>query len=246
MGTSKIKYTQTCSIFNLKNNAVTFIRKEEYFSELINTDKHVCVIAPVEFIHSDLVKDIPSHISMMWLEGVHVDHTFFKIHNKIYEDFTPPERIIGQNCNIHESVIMDVDGIKFANCPDGRKIQFKHIGNLIIEDDVDIGPLCVIHRGTIDSTIIKKGAKLASKINIGHNAIIGENTVIASGATLGGTVIGNNCWIGMAAIINQGLKICDNVVIGSGSLVTKDITEPGIYVGNPAKFLKPITEGWNF
>jgi acetyltransferase-like isoleucine patch superfamily enzyme len=239
------KFYKTCSIFNLKDEAITFIKEEKYIKELF-TDKRLLVLAPSSFRDSKLISDVPINVSFSWSKPNFLDFDFFSLHNEIYADSIPPEATIGKNCNIHDSVVMDVDGIKFANGPDGTKIQFQHTGNVIIEDDVDIGPLCVVHRGTLDSTIIKRGVKLASKINVGHNAIIGENTVIASGAILAGSHYGKNCWIGMGAIINQGLTICDYVVIGSGAVVTKNIEKSGIYVGNPAKFIKPITEGWNF
>ena len=231
-------FKRSCSIFNLKDDAITFIRKEKYIKELFNTDKRLLVLAPNSFKDSKLISDVPENVSFYWTKPNFLDFSFFSIHNEIHTDFIPRKAIIGKNCNIHDSVVMDVDGIKFANGPDGSKIQFKHTGNVIIEDNVDIGALSVVHRGTMDSTIIKKGAKIGAKVNIGHNAVVGENTVIASGAILAGSVYGKNCWIGMAAVINQGLTICDYVVIGSGAVVTKNIEEPGIYVGNPAKFIK--------
>ena len=239
-------YTSTCSIFNLKDNGISFIRREAYLDILLNTDKKLLVVAPKEFMTSNMVKNIQSNVEFLWVDRVIIDYTFFKIHNEMYADFTPPECIIGRNCIIHETAVMDVDGIKLANCPNGSKIKFKHTGNIIIEDDVEIGPLCVIHRATMDSTIIRKGVRIGSKVNVGHNAIIGENTVIASGAILAGSNYGRHCWIGLNSVINQGLTICDNVVIGSGAVVIKDIIKSGIYVGNPARYLKPVEKGWNF
>jgi len=97
------------------------------------------------------------------------------------------------------------------------------------------------------STIIKKGAKIDSHVNIGHNSYIGKNTVIALGSILGGsTIIGKNCMVGLGAIIRNGTSICDNVIIGQGSNVVSDIKEPGIYMGSPAKLFKPYDKDWNF
>ena len=236
-------YKKTCSITNIQDGCVTFAMNENYLKYRFGCeDKDAWVIVPSDI---DLPYE-PHSKGLKYYRSVNPVYEFTMFHNEVHKDFIPPSATIGNNCKIHPSVIMDVEGIKFANCPDGSKLQFKHIGNLIIEDDVEIGPLCVLHRGTMDSTILRRGVKLASKINVGHNAIIGENTAIASGAILGGSTIGKNCWIGMGVIINQGLTICNNVSIGSGTVVVKDINKPGIYVGNPARYLKPITERWNF
>ena len=168
-------------------------------------------------------------------------------HNEIHKDHVPPEVQIGKNCKIHETVVMNVEGFKVANAHDGSKIQFKHTGNIIIGDNVEIGPYCVVHRGTMGSTIIKDGVKIGANNNIAHNNVIGENTVFAVGAITNGSVtIGKNCWVSSGALIKNGINICDNVVVGMGAVVTKDINKSGIYVGMPAKYIKPINEGWNF
>ena len=117
----------------------------------------------------------------------------------------------------------------------------------MIGDDVDIGPYTVIHRGTLDSTKILSGCKIGAQNNIGHNCLIDENTVLAVGVILnGGVQVGNNCWFGSGALVKNHVSICEGTVVGMGAVVIKDITEPGIYVGNPAKYIGPVTEGWNF
>ena len=154
------------------------------------------------------------------------DYAFTIYHNHIYKSQATPDNITGNNCIIHPTVIMDVEGIKVVNAPDGSKIQFTHTGVVVVEDDVAIGPYTVVHRGTLDATIIRKGVKIGAKNNIGHNNIIGENTVFAAGVITNGSVtIGKNCWVGSGAIIRNGISICDGVVIGMGSVVVKNITK---------------------
>jgi UDP-3-O-[3-hydroxymyristoyl] glucosamine N-acyltransferase len=112
---------------------------------------------------------------------------------------------------------------------------------------VEIGPYSVIHRGTLDSTVIDSGVKAGAYTNIGHNSYIGKNTVCAVRVTINGSVeIGNQCWLSSNVTIRNNIKITDKVIIGTGAVVVKDITESGIYVGNPAKKIKPYKEGWNF
>jgi UDP-3-O-[3-hydroxymyristoyl] glucosamine N-acyltransferase len=114
------------------------------------------------------------------------------------------------------------------------------MGNVVIEDDVDIEALTVVHRAGMTSTVLKKGVKICVKCNIAHNCIIGENTFIASGALIGGgTVIGKNCYVWQGAIIRDNISICDNVIIGSGSMVMQKIENSGVYFGTPARYIKP-------
>jgi acetyltransferase-like isoleucine patch superfamily enzyme len=236
-------YNGTCSITNPKNGCVTFARHEKHLNYLKGVEKDIMVIAPKEsfYIIMNLHKSIKSYLVD------YPEYTFTLYHNKIYKNKSNIDPIIGKNCNIHGTVVLDVDGLKVVNTPQGDKIQFKHTGNVVIGDNVEIGPYTVIHRGTMDSTIIEDGCKIAALNNIGHNCRIGKNTIIAANVILnGGVNIGNNCWISSGAMIKHYINICNNVVIGLGSIVLKDITKPGIYVGSPARYIKSIIEGWNF
>jgi UDP-3-O-[3-hydroxymyristoyl] glucosamine N-acyltransferase len=123
----------------------------------------------------------------------------------------------------------------------------KHIGNVVIEDNVMILALTTIQKGIFGSTIISQGVKIDSHVNIGHNSYIGESTAIALGSIVGGScTIGRNCMLGLGCIIRNGTKICDNVIIGQGSNVVSNIDKPGIYMGSPAKFYKDYDINWNY
>jgi len=233
-------YTETCSITNIKNGCVTFIRDSDYYHYLKGVTEDIWVMVPSDFV-------VSVHPNVKIHRTQRPEHEFTLLHNYLYKDANIKDPVIGSNCKIHDTVVLNVEGLKVINSNDGSKIQFTHTGNIIIENNVEIGPYCVVHRGTMDSTIIKRGVKLGAQNNIAHNNIIGENTVFAVGAITNGSVsIGKNCWVSSGALIRNGISICDNVVIGLGSVVTKDIIEPGVYIGSPARYLKPVIEGWNF
>ena len=238
-------YNKTCSVLYLRDDSITFVREYKYMKYIENTNKNICVITSESF--KKFTTSIPKNVRFYFVADGSVDYVFTKIHNKIHEDNHTSVNVISSKCEIDKTAVIGVEGIKFANCLDGSKLQFKHTGNIIIEDDVEIGALAVVHRASMSSTVIKRGAKIAALVNVGHNTIIGEDTVIATGTIIGGSVsIGKNCWVGLGVIIKNGISICDNVVIGVGSVVTKDIIDSGIYKGSPVKLYKPYEKGWNF
>ena len=91
-----------------------------------------------------------------------------------------PNSIIGKNCIIHSGTVIGSDGFGFNLDNEGRQIKVSHNGNVLIEDDVEIGSNCSIDKATLGSTTLKKGVKLDNLIQVAHNVVIGENTVIAS------------------------------------------------------------------
>ena len=231
------EYKSTCPVNNLQDKCITFIRHPKYLS--LKDKKDVVILVPKS------MSDLPEGWTYEYVDNV--DYIFTMIHNTLNGKRTPDDNIIGKNCFIHPSAVLDVEGMHSCKTPDGRMIQLKHLGNVILEDDVMILALATIQRAVFGSTIIKCGVKIDSHVNIGHNSIIGENSVITLGSILGGsTTIGKNCMIGLGSIIRNGTTICDNVIVGQGSNVVTDITEPGIYMGSPAKFYKSYSREWNF
>ena len=235
-------YKNTCSITNPRAKHITFARDESYLKYVSSVKKDMWVIVPWEMStpssSSGGVKYYPLRDSEYWF-------TMFHNHINKFKEYQIAS--IGMNCKLNETVLLGVEGLKVVNAPDGSKVQFVHTGMVEIEGDVEIGPYSVVHRGTMDNTIIRKGCRFGAYTNIGHNCDIGENTVMAAGVILnGGVKVGKNCWFASGSLIRHYVSICDNVVIGLGSVVVKDITKPGVYVGNPARYLKPVEEGWNF
>lgn len=148
---------------------------------------------------------------------------------KIYSDC-----IIGKNCTLHSGVIIGADGFGFQPASGDYK-KVAQIGNVIIEDSVEIGANTTIDRATLGSTIIRRGVKLDNLIQIAHNVEIGENTVIAAQTGVAGsTRIGKNCMIGGQVGIVGHITIADNVKIAAQSGVGSSVTQPGeILQGSP-------------
>ena len=145
------------------------------------------------------------------------------------------ETEIGNNCAIHSGAVLGADGFGFAPNPDGTFSKIPQIGNLIIEDNVNIGACTTIDRATMGSTIIRKGAKLDNQIQIGHNVEIGENTVIAALTGIAGsTNIGHNCMIGGQVGIAGHITIGNNVRIQGQSGVSRNIKDGEVLQGTPS------------
>lgn len=143
---------------------------------------------------------------------------------------------IGNDCTVHSGAVLGSDGFGFAPQDDNNYNKIPQIGNVIIEDRVEIGANTTIDRATIGSTIIKKGAKIDNLIQIAHNVEIGENTVIAAQTGISGsTKIGRDCMIGGQVGIIGHLIIADGVKIAAQSGIGKSITEENAIVeGSPA------------
>jgi len=150
---------------------------------------------------------------------------------KIYADC-----ILGEKVTIHAGSVIGSDGFGFAPLANGSFQKIPQIGNVVIENNVEIGANATIDRATMGSTLIKAGAKLDNLIQIGHNAEIGHNTVIAAQAGISGsTKIGDNVMIGGQAGIVGHITIADGSKINAQSGVSKSIKEPDTTVtGSPA------------
>ena len=144
--------------------------------------------------------------------------------------------IIGNRVNIHAGSVIGSDGFGHAPDADGSYKKIPQIGNVIIEDDVEIGANTTIDRATMGSTVIKSGVKLDNLIQIGHNAEVGSNTVIAAQAGISGsTKIGNHVMIGGQAGLVGHIQIADGSKINAQSGVSKSIKTPDTNVtGSPA------------
>lgn len=149
---------------------------------------------------------------------------------KIYHDCK-----IGKNVTIHAGTVVGADGFGFAPQPDGSFKKVPQIGNVIIEDHVEIGANTTIDRGTIGSTIIRAGAKIDNLVQIAHNVDLGSNTVIAAQAGVSGsTKIGKNVMIGGQAGIVGHINIGDGAKINAQSGVSKTLEAGKAVTGSPA------------
>jgi UDP-3-O-[3-hydroxymyristoyl] glucosamine N-acyltransferase len=144
------------------------------------------------------------------------------------------ETEIGNNVTIHSGTIIGSDGFGFAPQDDGTYIKVPQIGNVIIEDNVEVGSCSTVDRATLGSTVIRNGAKLDNQIQVAHNVEIGENTVIAAQTGIAGsTKIGKNCMIGGQVGIAGHLVIGDNVKIQAQSGIGKNLKENEVIQGSP-------------
>ncbi len=150
---------------------------------------------------------------------------------RIYHDC-----VIGKNVSIHAGTVIGSDGFGFAPQADGTLKKVPQIGNVIIEDGVEIGANAAIDRATIGSTLIKAGAKLDNLLQIAHNVEVGTNSVIAAQTGISGsTKIGSNVMIGGQVGIVGHIKIADGTKINAQSGVSKSIKNPNSAVtGSPA------------
>ena len=144
--------------------------------------------------------------------------------------------IIGENCIIHSNTVIGSDGFSFKPDKNGVFEKIPHLGNVIIEDDVEIGANTVIDRATFGSTIIRKGVKLDNLIQVAHNVEIGNDTVIAAQSGIAGsTKIGRNVMAGGQVGFKNHIKIADGSKFQAQSGIIGDITEGNkLYQGSPA------------
>ncbi len=149
---------------------------------------------------------------------------------KIYDD-----TVIGDNCIIHSGAVIGSDGFGFAPLEDGSFKKIPQVGNVVIEDDVEIGANTTIDSSTMGSTIIRKGAKLDNLIQIAHNVEIGENTVMAALVGIAGsTKVGKNCMFAGQVGVAGHITIGDNVKLGAMAGVSSSIKSDKIVLGTPA------------
>ncbi|APY12379.1 UDP-3-O-(3-hydroxymyristoyl)glucosamine N-acyltransferase [Seonamhaeicola sp. S2-3] len=145
------------------------------------------------------------------------------------------ETVIGNFCVINAGAIIGADGFGFAPNEKGEYNKVPQIGNVIIEDYVDVGAATTIDRATLGSTIIRRGVKLDNQIQIAHNVEIGKNTVIAAQTGVAGsTKIGENCQIGGQVGIVGHITIGDNVKIQAQSGIGKNVKDNEVLQGSPA------------
>lgn len=145
------------------------------------------------------------------------------------------ESVIGNNCVINSGAIIGADGFGFAPNESGEYSKVPQIGNVVLEDFVDIGAATTIDRATLGSTIIRRGVKLDNQIQIAHNVEIGRNTVIAAQTGIAGsTKIGENCQIGGQVGIVGHITIGDNVKIQAQSGIGRHVKDNEVLQGSPA------------
>jgi UDP-3-O-[3-hydroxymyristoyl] glucosamine N-acyltransferase len=143
-----------------------------------------------------------------------------------------PDDIIHPTVLIKGHVSIGCDGFGYAKQEDNTLIQMPHSGNVVIEENVQIGSFVCIDRAVKGSTIIGAGTKIDNLVHIAHGAKIGKNCLIVAGSVIGGSAeIGDNCFIGINASIKNKVKIGNNVTVGMGAIVLKDVPDNTTVMG---------------
>ena len=149
---------------------------------------------------------------------------------KIYEGCR-----IGKNCILHAGVVIGADGFGFAPKEDGTFAKIPQLGNVIVEDNVELGANTCVDRAKTDSTIVHSGVKLDNLIQVGHNVEIGSNTVMSAQVGIAGTTkIGSNCFVGGQVGFADHIVIGNGCKIGSQSGIDKNVPDGEIRFGTPA------------
>ena len=218
--------------FSKKKSNLTGISKNsvisscvKYHSDLFFGNFSVCCKGSV------IGKNVKIHSQVFIGDNVTIgDNAVINPGVKIYDN-----SIIGSDCIIHSGTVIGSDGFGFNIDNEGNQKKVSHNGNVIIEDNVEIGANCTIDRATLGSTILRKGVKIDNLIQIAHNVEIGENTVIAGCTGIAGsTIVGKNCMIGGQVGIAGHLKIGDRVKIQAKSGILKNIESDSSVMGYPA------------
>ena len=149
---------------------------------------------------------------------------------KIYEGCR-----VGKNCILHAGVVIGADGFGFAPKEDGTFAKIPQLGNVIIEDNVELGANTCVDRAKTDSTIVRSGVKLDNLIQVGHNVEIGSNTVMSAQVGVAGTTkIGSGCFVGGQVGFADHIVVGNNCKIGSKSGLDKSVPDGEIRFGYPS------------
>ena len=237
------------------DNLSVIVTKEPYHAFLKFLEK---IVEPEEFSYEDLRESISKntkiHPSVKIFPGVYIGEgveikensiiypgVFIGKNSKIGKNVTLypnvvlyKESIIGDNVTIHANSVIGSDGFGYLETEDGKRKKIPQLGNVIIEDDVEIGSNVSIDRAVFDSTVIKRGVKIDNLVQIAHNVIVGENSVLASQTGISGSVeIGKFVVLAGQVGVADHLTIGDRVTVTAKSGVPSSIKDAGIYSGIP-------------
>lgn len=225
-------FSKLLEYYNLIKQNKIGVEQPSYISNDVVYDENI-YIGAFSYIgdHVKIGKNVKIFPNVFIGDNVVIgDHTIIFSGAKIYS-----ETVIGNYCVINSGVIIGADGFGFAPNESGEYSKVPQIGNVILEDYVDIGAATTIDRATLGSTIIRKGVKLDNQIQIAHNVEIGKNTVIAAQTGIAGsTKIGKNCVIGGQVGIAGHLTIGNNVKIQAQSGIGRNVKDNELLQGSPA------------
>lgn len=168
-------------------------------------------------------------------DNVKIGNNTVIMHNSVILKDT----IIGNNCIIGSNCTIGGLGFGYEKNDDGEFEFIYHIGNVLIEDNVEIGNNTCIDRAVLGNTHIEKNVKIDNLVHIAHGCQIGHNSLIIANAMVAGSVVvGENTWVAPSSSILNNMVIGNNVTIGLGAVVIKDVDSHDVVVGNPSKSIK--------
>ena len=158
------------------------------------------------------------------------DHTVLYAGVKVYYNC-----VIGANCILHAGVVIGSDGFGFEPDAQGVNQKIPQIGNVVIEDDVEIGANTTVDRAMMGSTIIRRNAKIDNLVQVAHNVEVGESTFLCAQVGIAGSSkIGKHCILAGQVGVAGHIEIADNCIFGAQTGVPNSIKKPGMYMGYPA------------
>ncbi len=146
---------------------------------------------------------------------------------------------MGARVAVGASTVLGHDGFGYQRQADGRPLHFPHLGALVVEDDVTIGNLCSVSRGTLDDTRIGQHSKIDDQAYVAHNVVIEDSVLVMSGVRLNGRArVGAASWLGTGALVREGCTVGQGATVGMGSVVIASVAAGAVVAGNPARVLR--------
>ena len=212
------------------------------FGEIVShfcPEEHKTGISEKAVIHPTVIIGKGVYVGPGTVIGEHcriVDGTVIDANVTIYRRVT-----IGKSCHISSGAVIGADGHGYVLDGNKKYQKVRHIGNVVIGDNVDVGANSCIDRGVLDNTRIGDNTKIDNLVQVAHNVTIGQNCIITAGVIIAGSSsVGDNCWIAPGAVINNGISIADHNQVGMNSVVYRSVKKTDcVYVGNPATLLRP-------
>lgn len=214
----RLAFSQILSIFFMPTTPVAKVSEKATIHPSVKLGKNV-------FIGDHTVIEDNSVIG---------DNCFIGYNNVIHS-----KTIIGDNVKIGSNNTIGGIGFGYERSEDGNYVLLPHIGNVVIEKNVEIGNNTCIDRAVLGSTILGENVKIDNLVHVAHGVVVGKNSLLIANCMIGGsTVIGENVWIAPSASIINKAEVGNNALVGMGAVVVKQVLEKEVVAGNPAKVLK--------
>jgi UDP-3-O-[3-hydroxymyristoyl] glucosamine N-acyltransferase len=225
-------FQETCTYLQAENPRIAFYQTLKILYPSTLTPN----IAESVKIASDVVlgKNISIGENVVIEAGCSIGDNVEIGHNTVLKKGTQ----IHANVQIGSNNVIGGVGFGYEHNEDGAWELIPHIGNVVIEEDVEIGNCTCIDKAVLGSTILRKNCKIDNLVHIAHGVEIGENVLVIAHAMVAGSVqVGKNSWIAPGALIINQVSVGENTTIGLGAVVIKDVADNQTVVGNPAKVL---------